>query len=202
MNKEEALKIVGLIKVSFPHSYKDYTKNDFLLLAEHLCNHFKDVDYMKVYKSVNDYIDVGKFPPTIADIKSMMFREVEDNYLPEEEVWEMIKDSARCDYAYAEMEYDSLPLEIQNIITINTLVEIGRSSDESLQFIKRDILNNYKKQKSKRIESLLIDSSYTNNLYLDCEDEEERQLLLYESNEDRKELPFYKTEQEEKEDEL
>jgi len=180
MNKEEALKIVGLIKVSYQYSYKDYSENDFLLLAELFCKHFEHHDYSQVYRAVNDYIDVEKFPPTIADIKRKMFIDIEDMFLSEEEAWEMVKGAGRNDYSNAEIEYNSLPIEIRNVITINTLVEIGKASDNEIPFIKKGFIDSYRKSIEKETESILIESSYRNNDLLDMEDNYKKSLPFYE----------------------
>lgn len=184
MNKDEALTLLGIIKITYPYAYKEFSKDEILIASGLWAKAFDDIPYKKVDNALKSYISLKSLPPTPADIKKIIFSEYQDNLLSNEEAWEILKRSARIDYDLARNEYNNLPDEIKSITTINTLQEIGKATDDDIQYLKRDFINAYKEAKAKITEMLLIGTNKENMDLLDFQSDETIE------NEDY-ELPYY-----------
>lgn len=144
MTRDEALKIITMIKASYPNAYNSFDENDIMLSSTIWAVQFAQTDYNAVYKATNYYLSVGKFPPTIADIKEIINDMLSDDPIcSDEQAWTMIKRSGRCDPKEAREEWEKLPEHIQRIITPGTLTEIGRASEKELSFMKNGIMKSY-----------------------------------------------------------
>ena len=73
MTKEETVAIIAMIKVAYPHYYKDINDDkERKPLYTLWYNQFQDLPYELVLQAVNAYIAYGKYPPTIADIAEQL----------------------------------------------------------------------------------------------------------------------------------
>jgi hypothetical protein len=73
MTKEETVAIIAMIKVAYPHYYKDINDDkERKPLYSLWYNQFCDLPYELVLQAVNAYIAYGKYPPTIADIAEQL----------------------------------------------------------------------------------------------------------------------------------
>ena len=164
MKKEEIKKAISLIKLNYPYFYKDYSEDDILLLINLWDFQFKNEEYNNVYKAIMFYISTNNHPPTIANIKEIIYNMLNDNKLPSnEEAWEMVLNASRINRASAREEYEKLPGYLQKIITIDTLISIGGSSNDNLIYLKRDFLKDYQTIKEDQKEIYQI-SSISNNM--------------------------------------
>ena len=68
MNKKEAAKLLTLIKLSFPASYKDMDDEWKLATINMWANSFADVPYSLMEQGFNHYRMNHKFPPTVAEM--------------------------------------------------------------------------------------------------------------------------------------
>ena len=108
---------------------------------------FKNEGDVTVFGAVNSWISKSSYLPTIADIKKEIYGD--DGY-NEEEIWGIVLRAGRNGVYGAKKEWENLPEDIQSVITPRTLYDIAVSDDYSLQFIKRDLLDAYKKQYERR----------------------------------------------------
>ena len=68
MNKQEAAKLLSLIKLSYPVSYRDLDKASANATVNMWQLSFPDVPYAIMEQAFNHFRMVSKFPPTVADM--------------------------------------------------------------------------------------------------------------------------------------
>lgn len=148
MTREETSRIIALIQIAYPQTANNLKESDLDLKIDEWTFQFRNDSYQSVYKTVQYYISTNKYPPTIADIHSMKFDIMNRETIPDgETAWELIVKSARCQREYAREQYEQLPEFLKKMVTIEMLVEIGYSNQESLIFMKNSFLKDYRSMK-------------------------------------------------------
>lgn len=70
MTREEAIKILSILKAAYPNSYKGMTKDEALGTVGVWAAQFSDVPYFIVSIAVNKLIGTNTFPPAINEVKN------------------------------------------------------------------------------------------------------------------------------------
>lgn len=82
MNKNEAAKLLALIKVAYPSTYKDMDDKTKIATVNMWQSTFANVPYAIVEMAFDHFRRVSKFAPTIADmydeLKSLHYRALEE----------------------------------------------------------------------------------------------------------------------------
>ena len=68
MNKQEAAKLLSLIKLSYPTAYRDIDKETANATVTMWASSFPDVPYPIMEQGFNHYRFSNKFPPTVAEM--------------------------------------------------------------------------------------------------------------------------------------
>lgn len=68
MNKQEAAKLLSLIKLSYPTAYRDIDKETANATVHMWAMSFPDVPYPIMEQAFNHFRMVSKFPPTVAEM--------------------------------------------------------------------------------------------------------------------------------------
>ena len=68
MTKQEAAKLLSLIKLSYPTAYRDIDKETANATVMMWASSFPDVPYVIMEQAFNHFRMVSKFPPTVADM--------------------------------------------------------------------------------------------------------------------------------------
>lgn len=68
MNKQEAVKLLALIKIAYPTAYRDMDDESKKATVNMWQMSFPDVPYPIMEQAFNHFRMVSKFPPTVADI--------------------------------------------------------------------------------------------------------------------------------------
>ena len=68
MTVEESIKLLALIKLAYPNSYKDIDKDTQIATVNMWQRNFDTVPFAIMELALDHYVRVSKFPPTIADI--------------------------------------------------------------------------------------------------------------------------------------
>ena len=68
MNKQEAIKLLALIKVAYPTAYKDMDQASKQATVNMWAMSFPDVPYPIMEQAFNHFRMVSKFPPTVAEM--------------------------------------------------------------------------------------------------------------------------------------
>lgn len=72
MNKQEAGKILAILKAAYPMAYKDMGNQELLGVVNVWQNQFSDVNAKIVYIALNKCIKKCKFVPTIAEVHEVV----------------------------------------------------------------------------------------------------------------------------------
>ena len=68
MTKQEAIKLLALIKVAYPTAYKDMDQASKQATVNMWAGSFSDVPYPIMEQAFNHFRMVSKFPPTVAEM--------------------------------------------------------------------------------------------------------------------------------------
>ena len=68
MNKQEAIKLLAIIKVAYPTAYKDMDQASKQATVNMWASSFPDVPYPIMEQAFNHFRMVSKFPPTVAEM--------------------------------------------------------------------------------------------------------------------------------------
>lgn len=68
MTLEETIKLLALIKLAYPTSYKDIDKDTQLATVNMWQRNFNAVPFAIMELAIDHFVKISKFPPTIADI--------------------------------------------------------------------------------------------------------------------------------------
>ncbi len=68
MNKQEAVKLLALIKVAYPTAYRDMDEASKLATVNMWAGSFPDVPYPIMEQAFNHHRMTSKFPPTVAEM--------------------------------------------------------------------------------------------------------------------------------------
>ena len=82
MTVEESIKLLALIKLAYPNSYKDIDKDTQLATVNMWQRNFNSVPFAIMELALDHFVKASKFPPTIADIcdelKSLHYEALEN----------------------------------------------------------------------------------------------------------------------------
>ena len=68
MNKQEAVKLLALIKVAYPTAYRDMDEASKMATVNMWAGSFPDVPYPLMEQAFNHFRMVSKYPPTVAEM--------------------------------------------------------------------------------------------------------------------------------------
>ena len=68
MTLEESIKLLALIKLAYPNSYKDIDKDTQLATVNMWQRNFSTVPFSIMELALDHFVKASKFPPTIADM--------------------------------------------------------------------------------------------------------------------------------------
>ncbi len=116
MTREEAIKILSIIKLAYPNFYKNITKQE----AEDTINLYQEMFQNEETKivviAVKCLISTFKFPPTIADIKDQIYKlqyPETDNIM---ELYNILKKAIGNSIYNAVEEFSKLPPVVQKFV--------------------------------------------------------------------------------------
>ena len=145
MNKQEAIKLLALIKVAYPTAYRDMDQASKQATVNMWAGSFPDVPYPIMEQAFNHFRMVSKFPPTVAEmveeLKHIHYQALEGamiykNLGNAEEV-ERYRAIMACTSRYKDSSNLGLQLSsLPNLLTggENNVQRLGTSrSDESIE---------------------------------------------------------------------
>ncbi len=139
MNKQEAIKLLALIKVAYPTAYKDMDQASKQATVNMWAGSFPDVPYPIMEQAFNHFRMQSKFPPTVAEmveeLRGIYYKATEcamthKNLGNEEEV-ERFRAIMACTLPYKDNNYLGLHLSSVPVQAIGgvSYVGIGTSGD-------------------------------------------------------------------------
>lgn len=147
MNMQEMAAILKVIKVSYPHSFKNLTEKEAIETLEVWTMMFENDNAKIVTEAVKAMVATLKYPPTIADIKEKinLIAPKHEAAITEMEAWSLVY-KAICNSAYdSENRFNNLPPMVQKLIgTSKQLREWATTVDLNLGVVQSNFMRSYK----------------------------------------------------------
>lgn len=143
MTRDKVIKILGLLKASYPNTFKDYTQEQAEMTISLYQSMFNDDDYELISIALKEIINNSKFIPTIADIKEKMYELTNKETIPIE-LWNIAKKMIGNGLYMTQEEFDSYPKEIRTFFGgLSGLKQISMMDSKTVNSV---IQSNFLKQ--------------------------------------------------------
>ena len=120
MNREDAIKLLAVIKVAYPYSYNKMDDESIEATVNMWHTSFPDVPYMLMQAAFNSFRFKSKFPPTVADmceeLRHIYWTAAERYYDPmiDRELANKSKAVMKCTYRFknevkTQLDFDAIP---------------------------------------------------------------------------------------------
>lgn len=118
MTVDETLKIMAVLKASYPSFYRDMTRKDAEGIVNLWAEMFAEDDYRLVAAAVKALIasDSKGFPPVIGQVKEKLRLLTEKKDMTEQEAWGLVAKAVRNGIWGSQEEFDKLPEDIRRIV--------------------------------------------------------------------------------------
>ena len=162
MTREDTIKILSILKASYPNFYKDMSKKDAETTVNLYTEMFEHNDSNLVATAIKELIQHQSYPPTIADI-TQPYEETES------ELWEIYKKIIQRGYYGDRREFDALPEAIKTYLgnNPNRINELGMMESSTINSVEKGIfLKQIKviRERAKSIRMMLPETKkYLNN---------------------------------------
>lgn len=118
MNREETLKLLTLIKVSYPMWAKDLRDSDakaMVMLWEDMLGEY---EFNIVQAALKSFLATSKWPPSIAELieKIQFILSGGQKEISENEAWAMVRKALGNGMYGAKEEFERLPSDIQSVL--------------------------------------------------------------------------------------
>lgn len=146
MNKVDVIKLLTILKASYPNFYKDMPKEEVKSIVEVWAMMFADDDPQLVAESLKAVIATSKFPPSIAEVKEKMKLILQPEQMTEIEAWNIVNRAIRNSAYDAQRYFDEFPPVIQRLVgSPNQLREWGQMDSETVSsVIQSNFMRSYK----------------------------------------------------------
>mgnify|MGYP003303821670 CR=1 FL=1 len=158
MDREQAIKILKILKTAYPKFYADMNKQEAEDTINLWIDMFRHENVNLVVLAVKNLINTFKWPPTIADVKEEMYKLTEEEKDTPIEVWNLIKSAIRNSGYYSYEEFHKLPEIAQKFVgSPNQLREWALSVDYNDGVIKGQFLKQFEiLQKRDKEEKMML----------------------------------------------
>ena len=160
MDTRASASILKLCKTIYPHTYKNFTKEDtevFINLWTEMFDEPNEVD-LEAFKAVLS--KKKDFAPSIADVKEKILEmTMSEAFMTEEEAWTKVK-SCMSNYRASEM-FETLPNILKSLVgNPNQLREWALMNRDQLDtVVKSNFVRSYKQKANAEREKLLMPTS-------------------------------------------
>lgn len=116
MNKNEILKMLSILQISYPNFYKGFDKEQLeqaIILYEEM---FKEDDSKLVFRALKEVINTSEYPPTIATIKNKIYEISHHKEPNNSELWDCLLKAIGNSSYHSEEEYEKLPQLVKEYV--------------------------------------------------------------------------------------
>lgn len=153
MTRDEVRKILTILKVNYPQSFKGWNKEQSEMFLDLWCEAFKDESVQVVVSAVKSIIygDTREFAPNIGQVKNKIYNMTHQGILDEDAAWDLVSKAIRHGIYHAKEEFDKLPPEVQaGVGSPNQIHDWAQLSIEETQTV---IASNFKRSYRARAKS-------------------------------------------------
>ena len=171
MTREDTIKILSILKASYPNFYKDMSKKDAETTISLYTEMFNNVETNLVATAIKELIQRQNYPPTIADIKNKIYELTNPDELNSSDLWEIFKKTIQSGYYGDRTEFDALPEAIKSYLgnNPNRINELGMMESSTFNSVEKGIfLKQIKviKERAKSIRMMLPETKKCLNNFL------------------------------------
>lgn len=153
MNREEAKKLMAVIRAAYPSYYRSASASE-LADAVDLWAVMFDEPAEQVAVAVKAYIagDERGFPPSIGQIKAKLRAICAPEQLPETAAWALVRKAIADSIYHANEQFDALPANIRACVTPALLREWAMDEHANEQVIASNFMRSYRQTVARRQE--------------------------------------------------
>lgn len=144
MTREEAIKILSVLKAAYPNSYRGMTKDEANGTIGVWAVQFNDIPYQVVSIAVNKLISTNTFPPSINEVKE----KIQSLYW---EAWEMLESHRTA----------TIGIKLNDDDPNETPVYMGKRLDDKTLAFVQEIVRVTEPMKTKQLLEPSLDSLLT-----------------------------------------
>ena len=181
MKKEETKQILQILKLNYPNSFTNLSKQDSHDFLEMWHEAFKDDDVKIVALAVKSiiYTDTREFYPNIAQVKKEMYKLLNHDKLNEFDAWAIVLKALEESRWESVEEFNKLPDEIKEVV-------ISPKQLEEWAWLEVDTLNGvvasnfykaYRANQSERFKVYALPNSIKNIMRIENKDSKIKGLL-------------------------
>lgn len=118
MNKQEAAQILAVLRVSYPHSFKDFNAADVSAAVALWAEMFSDEPYEAVSAAIKTMIATRKegYSPTIGEVKEYLRKLKQPDELDDTMAWSLVAKACENGYYGYKKEFAKLPPMVQKAV--------------------------------------------------------------------------------------
>lgn len=146
MTQEETRNILQVLRLNYPSTFRNISKEDSNAYLKLWYGSFKDYDYSMVAHAVNEIIqsDTREFAPNIAQVKKRINSKAIGNTTESAHAWEIVVRNAKCDSQQARKNFMALPQNIQKALGGSYMLkDIGYATQKDLQYYRDRFISSY-----------------------------------------------------------
>lgn len=150
MNREETSKVLTILKINYPQSFRSYTNEETYALLDLWAEAFKNDDAAIVNRAIKSivYSDTREFAPNIAQVKAKIYDLTHKEDLNEIEAWNMAYKAIRHNGEQAKKEFNKLPKVVQKAVgDYGQLISWALADVSQLSYIQQSFIKNFNKVK-------------------------------------------------------
>ena len=150
MNREETSKVLTILKLNYPQSFRSYTDEETYMLLDMWSEAFKAEDASIVTQAVKSiiYSDTREFAPNIAQVKAKIYDMSHHDEINELDAWKMAYKAIRHNGEQAKKEFEKLPTIVQKAIgDYSQLINWAMADISQISYIQQSFIKNFNKTK-------------------------------------------------------
>ena len=150
MNREETSKVLTILKINYPQSFRSYTNEETYALLDLWAEAFKNDDAAIVNRAIKSivYSDTREFAPNIAQVKAKIYDLTHKEDLNDIEAWNMAYKAIRHNGEQAKKEFNKLPKVVQKAVgDYGQLISWALADVSQLSYIQQSFIKNFNKVK-------------------------------------------------------
>jgi len=150
MTRQETLKVLSLVRFSYPNAYRGMTDNDIKMAVKLWEGIFKDYTYKDVYTGVTDFIasDTKGFPPVVGQVKALIDKRANPE-ISGTDAWGLVLKAMRNAIHNSEEEFKALPKGIQKAVGSPVQLKLWAINTDmkQMEFVKRGFIKDFEEVK-------------------------------------------------------
>lgn len=150
MNREETSKVLTILKINYPQSFRSYTNEETYALLDLWTEAFKNDDAAIVNRAIKSivYSDTREFAPNIAQVKVKIYDLIHEGELDEQEAWLLARNAMRHNGEQARKEFNKLPEVVKKTIgDYGQLISWALADTSQLSYIQQKFFKDFSKTK-------------------------------------------------------